>query len=71
MPFDNPTSTLGLEMVREVRIAMHDLAESDMTMICVTHEMGFARKVAARILFMADGAILERGNPADFVEDSR
>lgn len=66
MLFDEPTSALDPEMVNEVLDVMADLAKSGMTMLCVTHEMGFARKVADRILFMADGAILEDTDPESF-----
>ncbi len=61
MLFDEPTSALDPEMVKEVLDAMQDLAESGMTMIVVTHEMGFARAVADRVAFMADGEIVEVG----------
>jgi polar amino acid transport system ATP-binding protein len=66
MLFDEPTSALDPEMVKEVLDTMIGLAEDGMTMICVTHEMGFARKVANRVLFMADGEIVEEAAPADF-----
>ncbi len=68
MLFDEPTSALDPEMVSEVLLVIHDLAHQGMTMVCVTHEMGFAREVADRILFMDHGAILERGAPADFFD---
>lgn len=64
--FDEPTSALDPEMVKEVLDTMKDLAEDGMTMICVTHEMGFAREVADRVVFMADGAIVEVGSPEHF-----
>ena len=64
--FDEPTSALDPEMVKEVLDTMKDLAEEGMTMICVTHEMGFAREVADRVVFMADGAIVEVGSPEHF-----
>ena len=68
MLFDEPTSALDPEMVKEVLDAMQDLAESGMTMIVVTHEMGFARAVADRVAFMADGEIVEVGPPEHFFE---
>lgn len=66
MLFDEPTSSLDPEMVKEVLDAMQALAESGMTMIVVTHEMGFARAVADRVAFMADGEIVEVGTPEHF-----
>ncbi|QFQ02504.1 Glutamine transport ATP-binding protein GlnQ [Corynebacterium urogenitale] len=66
MLFDEPTSALDPEMINEVLDVMADLAKSGMTMVCVTHEMGFARKVADRILFMADGTIVEDTAPESF-----
>lgn len=66
MLFDEPTSALDPEMVKEVLDTMVSLALDGMTMICVTHEMGFARQVADRVLFMADGQILEQSKPDDF-----
>ena len=63
MLFDEPTSALDPEMVREVLDTMVELAGSGMTMLCVTHEMGFARQVADRVIFMADGEIVEEGAP--------
>ncbi|QNO36579.1 amino acid ABC transporter ATP-binding protein [Protaetiibacter sp. SSC-01] len=66
MLFDEPTSALDPEMINEVLDVMTELARSGMTMIVVTHEMGFARKVADRVLFMADGAIVEEGTPEAF-----
>lgn len=68
MLFDEPTSALDPEMVNEVLDVMTELAHEGMTMICVTHEMGFARRVADRIVFMADGCILEQAAPAQFFE---
>jgi polar amino acid transport system ATP-binding protein len=65
MLFDEPTSALDPELVGEVLAVMKNLAESGMTMIVVTHEMGFAREAAARVLFMDGGVILEEGRPAD------
>ena len=63
MLFDEPTSALDPELVGEVLNVMKDLAEQGMTMLCVTHEMGFAREVADKIIFMADGQVLETGTP--------
>lgn len=63
MLFDEPTSALDPEMVGEVLDVMKELAESGMTMVVVTHEMGFAREVADRVIFMADGKIVEEGKP--------
>jgi len=66
MLFDEPTSALDPEMVKEVLDTMIGLAEDGMTMLCVTHEMGFARSVADRVIFMADGRIIEQGPPDGF-----
>ena len=66
MLFDEPTSALDPEMIGEVLLAIKSLAHQGMTLVCVTHEMGFAREVADRILFMADGSILERASAEDF-----
>ena len=66
MLFDEPTSALDPEMVGEVLDVMKELAESGMTMAVVTHEMGFAREIATRVLFMDDGRILEDAPPAEF-----
>ncbi len=66
MLFDEPTSALDPEMVKEVLDTMIGLAEEGMTMICVTHEMGFARQVADRVIFMASGAIVEEAPPSEF-----
>jgi polar amino acid transport system ATP-binding protein len=66
MLFDEPTSALDPEMVKEVLDTMIGLADDGMTMLCVTHEMGFARSVADRVIFMADGQILEQAPPAEF-----
>ena len=66
MLFDEPTSALDPEMINEVLDVMTDLAKGGMTMVCVTHEMSFARRVADRILFMADGAIVEDTDPETF-----
>jgi len=65
MLFDEPTSALDPEMVGEVLEVMKELAEDGMTMVVVTHEMGFAREVASRVLFMADGKLIEEGSPED------
>ena len=65
MLFDEPTSALDPEMVGEVLEVMKELAQEGMTMVVVTHEMGFAREVGSRVLFMADGKLLEEGSPAD------
>ena len=66
MLFDEPTSALDPEMIKEVLDTMQDLANEGMTMICVTHEMGFAREVADRVMFMADGEVVEVGTPEHF-----
>ncbi|GAA3604070.1 amino acid ABC transporter ATP-binding protein [Marihabitans asiaticum] len=66
MLFDEPTSALDPEMINEVLDVMVELAESGMTMIVVTHEMGFARKAAHRVVFMADGEIVETAEPEEF-----
>jgi polar amino acid transport system ATP-binding protein len=66
MLFDEPTSALDPEMVKEVLDTMIGLAEDGMTMLCVTHEMGFARSVADRVIFMADGRIIEQAPPQTF-----
>ena len=68
MLFDEPTSALDPEMVGEVLSVMKDLAEAGMTMVVVTHEMGFAREVATRVVFMDEGKILEEGTPKDIFE---
>ncbi len=68
MLFDEPTSALDPEMIAEVLDVMVTLAEEGMTMICVTHEMGFARKVADRVIFMDAGQVIEENNPQDFFE---
>ena len=65
MLFDEPTSALDPELVGEVLNVMKKLAEEGMTMLCVTHEMGFAREVADRVVFMADGIIMEEGTPEE------
>ena len=66
MLFDEPTSALDPEMIKEVLDVMVDLAEQGMTMVVVTHEMGFARTAADRVVFMADGAIVEENTPEEF-----
>ena len=68
MLFDEPTSALDPEMVGEVLEVMKELAQTGMTMVVVTHEMGFAREVGNRVLFMADGKLLEEGTPEDIFE---
>ena len=71
MLFDEPTSALDPEMIGEVLEAMIDLAQSGMTMVCVTHEMGFARRVADRVIFLDAGRIAEEGAPDSFFEAPR
>jgi len=71
MLFDEPTSALDPEMIKEVLDVMVELAQGGMTMIVVTHEMGFARAVANRVVFMADGEIVEVGPPEHFFTDPR
>ncbi len=71
MLFDEPTSALDPEMVKEVLDTMLDLAKGGMTMVCVTHEMGFARRVADRIVFMDAGRIVEIATPQEFFESPR
>lgn len=71
MLFDEPTSALDPEMVREVLDTMIALANDGMTMICVTHEMGFARQVADRVVFMSEGSIVEEAPPAEFFGNPR
>jgi general L-amino acid transport system ATP-binding protein len=66
MLFDEPTSALDPEMIKEVLDVMVELANQGMTMLCVTHEMGFARAVADQVIFMDEGQIMEQNNPADF-----
>ena len=68
MLFDEPTSALDPEMVGEVLDVMKELAKDNMTMVVVTHEMGFAREVADRVLFIANGVILEEGTPEEFFD---
>ena len=69
MLFDEPTSALDPEMIKEVLDTMIELAEDGMTMICVTHEMGFARQVANRVIFMDDGQIVEQNEPEQFFKN--
>src|SRR5690606_2109624 len=69
--FDEPTSALDPEMINEVLDVMTDLARDGMTMICVTHEMGFARSVADRVLFMDAGEIVEQAPPEEFFSNPR
>ncbi len=71
MLFDEPTSALDPEMVGEVLDVMKELARSGMTMVCVTHEMGFAREVADRVLFMDEGRIIEEGTPAEIFSNAK
>ena len=69
MLFDEPTSALDPEMIKEVLDTMIELAEEGMTMICVTHEMGFARQVANRVIFMDQGQIVEQNEPSEFFDN--
>ncbi len=71
MLFDEPTSALDPEMINEVLNVMKDLARDGMTMLCVTHEMGFAREVADKVVFMDGGAVVEEGPPRDFFSNPR
>jgi general L-amino acid transport system ATP-binding protein len=71
MLFDEPTSALDPEMVKEVLEVMVSLAEGGMTMLCVTHEMGFARQVANRVIFMDQGQIIEQNEPEEFFHNPR
>jgi polar amino acid transport system ATP-binding protein len=71
MLFDEPTSALDPEVVKEVLDTMIGLAQDGMTMICVTHEMGFARQVADRVIFMSEGSIVEEAPPNDFFESPK
>jgi ABC-type polar amino acid transport system ATPase subunit len=66
MLFDEPTSALDPEMIKEVLDVMTTLSDDGMTMVVVTHEMGFARRVADRVVFMADGSVVEAGSPDEF-----
>lgn len=69
--FDEPTSALDPEMINEVLDVMVELADTGMTMVCVTHEMGFARQVANRVIFMDDGQIVEENEPAEFFDNPK
>ena len=71
MLFDEPTSALDPEMIKEVLEVMVDLAQSGMTMLCVTHEMGFARQVANRVIFMDQGQIVEQNSPQLFFSNPK
>ena len=71
MLFDEPTSALDPEMVGEVLDVMKELAEEGMTMVCVSHEMGFAREVASRVVFMDEGSIMEEGAPEDIFDNPK
>ncbi len=71
MLFDEPTSALDPEMVGEVLTVMKELADTGMTMVVVTHEMGFAREVGTKVLFMDEGRIMEENTPAEFFENPR
>jgi ABC-type polar amino acid transport system ATPase subunit len=71
MLFDEPTSALDPEMIREVLDVMRDLAREGMTMLVVTHEMGFAREVCDRLVFIDDGRIVEEGPPAEFFGNAK
>ena len=71
MLFDEPTSALDPEMINEVLAVMTSLVEGGMTMVVVTHEMGFARRAANRVVFMADGAIVEDAEPAEFFDNPK
>ena len=71
MLFDEPTSALDPEMVGEVLEVMKQLADEGMTMVVVTHEMGFAREVATRVLFMDQGKVLEEAPPAEFFSNPK
>ena len=71
MLFDEPTSALDPEMVGEVLDLIRELADEGMTMVIVTHEMGFAREVADRVLFMSDGTITEEGTPAELFDNPK
>ena len=71
MLFDEPTSALDPEMIKEVLDVMIELAEDGMTMLVVTHEMGFARKVANRVIFMDEGEIIEENDPESFFSKPR
>ena len=69
MLFDEPTSALDPEMIKEVLDTMVELAHEGMTMLCVTHEMGFAKTVANRVIFMDEGQIIEQNEPNEFFDN--
>jgi len=69
MLFDEPTSALDPEMIKEVLDVMVELAETGMTMLCATHEMGFAKTVANRVIFMDEGEIIEQNDPFEFFDN--
>jgi general L-amino acid transport system ATP-binding protein len=71
MLFDEPTSVLDPEMIKEVLYVMVELANEGITMVCVTHEMGFARTVANRVIFMDGGEIVEENKPHEFFNNPR
>ncbi|MEG1028159.1 MAG: glutamine ABC transporter ATP-binding protein GlnQ, partial [Oscillospiraceae bacterium] len=71
MLFDEPTSALDPEMVGEVLSLMKDLADNGMTMVVVTHEMGFAKEVASKVIFMDEGKILEQNSPQEFFDNPK
>jgi glutamate transport system ATP-binding protein len=71
MLFDEPTSALDPEMINEVLDVMTTLAKDGMTMVVITHEMGFARRAADRVIFMADGQIVEQASPEEFFTHPR
>ena len=71
MLFDEPTSALDPEMVKEVLNVISDLAKSGMTIVCVTHEMGFAREISDRVLFISDGIIKEDASPSEIFTSPR
>ena len=71
MLFDEPTSALDPEMIKEVLDVMVNLAKTGMTMLVVTHEMGFASRVADRIIFMDEGEIIEQNSPEEFFENPK
>ena len=69
--FDEPTSALDPQLTGEVLQVMRQLAKDGMTMIVVTHEMGFAKEVSTKVVFMADGVVVEEGTPAEFFENPK
>ena len=71
MLFDEPTSALDPEMIKEVLDVMKELAQSGMTMIVVTHEMGFAKEVCDRVMFFDEGKLVEENNPDDFFNNPK